>query len=272
MGGVEGGPQGVPAVVSRGSRACGVTFRTLPTGSAPDHLGSPPITTDHHHFVGGWVGKGDRGGGGGTTGGPRGGEPGVPGVRGHAQVPPERFRTPPCWLTTPPRLSPLFCGWVGEWDVGGWGVEGDTGVPHVHTHVHTRSHTFTHVHTRSHICSHTFTRSRTFTHVHTRSHTFTHVHTRSHTFTHVHTRVHARSRTFTHVHARSLTFTYVFLYDVITWGENKSSTQCYSYCRHSSLNSTVNNFIIGTTVINTHAVTTRRASHQSPGKVFAILS
>ena len=36
------------------------------------------------------------------------------------------------------------------------------GGPHVHTHVHTRSHTFTHVHARS----------RTFTHVHSRLHTF----------------------------------------------------------------------------------------------------
>ena len=50
-GGGGGGTQGVPAVVSRGSRACGVTPRTPPTGSAPDHLGSPPITTNHHHFV-----------------------------------------------------------------------------------------------------------------------------------------------------------------------------------------------------------------------------
>ena len=98
---------------------------------------------------------------------------------------------------------------------GGWrGTQGVHTFTHTFTHVHTRSHTFTHVHTRSH----------TFTHVHTLSH----VHTRSHTFTHVHTRVHARSRTFTHVHARSLTFTYVFLYDVITWGKNKSSTHYYS--------------------------------------------
>ncbi len=59
---------------------------------------------------------------------------------------------------------------------------------------------------------------------------------------------------------------------MITWGEKKISTHYYSYCRHSRLNSTVNNFIIGTTVIKTHTVTIRRASHQSPGKVFAILS
>ena len=197
---MEGRPQGVPAVVSRGSRACGVTPRSPPRGSAPPHVGSQPPRDYHHCFVAGWV--------------------------------------------------------SGMWVGGGWrGTPGPT-------RSHTRSHTFTHVHTRSH----------TFTHVHTYVHTRSHVHARSHTFTQVHTRVHTRSRTFTHVHARSLTFTYVFLYDVITWGENKSSTQCYSYCRHSSLNSTVNNFIIGTTVINTHAVTTRRASHQSPGKVFAILS
>ena len=117
-------------MVSRGSRACGVTPRTPPRGSAPDHLGSPPITTDHHHFVGGWVGKGDRGCGGGTTGGPRGGEPGVPGVRGHAQVPPERFRARSPRLTTYHHRSPRICGCVvGK---GDGGVEGrPQGVPAV---------------------------------------------------------------------------------------------------------------------------------------------
>ena len=157
-GGGGGGPQGVPAVVRRGSRACGVTPRTPPRGSAPDHLGSPPITTDHHGFVGGWVGKGDRGGGGGTTGGPRGGEPGVPGVRGHAQVPPERFRTRSPRLTTYHHRSPLFCGYVVGWvrGVGGggggyrgsprWGAEGPgcpgsrSGPPRRDPHPHTSGH------------------------------------------------------------------------------------------------------------------------------------
>ncbi len=132
---VTGGWRGVqrfPAVVSRGSRASRVTFRTPPTGSAPTHLGSPPITTDHHCFVGmWWVGKCGCGWGvEGCTGGPRGGEPRVPDVRSHVQDPFDGIHTHMRRLTTPPRLSPLFgvrvggCGWGG---VGGW--EGDSGGP-----------------------------------------------------------------------------------------------------------------------------------------------
>ena len=73
VGGGCRGVQGVPAVVTRGSRASGVTFRTPLTGSTPTHLGSPPITTDHHCFVGmWWVGEGGGWGGrGGHRGSPR---------------------------------------------------------------------------------------------------------------------------------------------------------------------------------------------------------
>jgi len=78
-----------------------VTFRTPPTGSAPTHLGSPPITTDHHCFVGmWWVGKGGGWGVQGDTGGPLGGEPRVPDVRSHVQDPPDRIRAHTPRLTT----------------------------------------------------------------------------------------------------------------------------------------------------------------------------
>jgi hypothetical protein len=46
---------GCTEVVSRGSRASGVTLRAPRTRSAPQHAGSPPITTYHHLFVGGYV-------------------------------------------------------------------------------------------------------------------------------------------------------------------------------------------------------------------------
>ena len=87
------GARGRTAVVSRGSRAPSVTFRTPPTRSAPVHAGSPPITTYHHCFVGGYV----VGGWGvvvaGGAGAHRCGEPGVPDARGHAQGPRARGRT-----------------------------------------------------------------------------------------------------------------------------------------------------------------------------------
>jgi hypothetical protein len=68
------GARGRSAVVTRGSRAPGVTPRAPRTRSAPVHAPSPPITTCHHVFVGGfavqwWVGVG--GGGVGRGGAPR---------------------------------------------------------------------------------------------------------------------------------------------------------------------------------------------------------
>ncbi len=57
------GAWGRTAVVSRGSRAPGVTPRAPPTRSAPQLAGSPPITTYVHCFVVVWVGTWWVGGG-----------------------------------------------------------------------------------------------------------------------------------------------------------------------------------------------------------------
>jgi hypothetical protein len=45
------GTQGVPAVVSRGSRTSRVTFRTPPTGSPQTHLGVRPDTVSDRSMV-----------------------------------------------------------------------------------------------------------------------------------------------------------------------------------------------------------------------------
>ena len=102
--------RGRTSVVSRGSRAPGVTLRPPRTRSAPTHTGSPPPRDYHHNIVVGCVG-----------GAHSGGEPGVPGARSHAQAPTDTIRTPARRLTTAPRLSPPFCGGVCGWGVGGEG-------------------------------------------------------------------------------------------------------------------------------------------------------
>ncbi len=63
----------------------------------------------------------------GGAGAHRGGEPGVPGARGHAQGPSDTFSTPTRRLTTYHHLSPPFCGGVGGWWVGGGVVAGGAG-------------------------------------------------------------------------------------------------------------------------------------------------
>jgi hypothetical protein len=79
----------------------------------------PPETITTVSWWGGWVG-----GGWGVEGGPRGGEPRVPGVRSLTQASPDTIRTLTRRLTTPPRLSPPFCGGVGGWGAGGGGIQG----------------------------------------------------------------------------------------------------------------------------------------------------
>jgi hypothetical protein len=76
-------------------------------------------------WVGGWVGGGAEA--------HHGGEPGVPGARGHAQDPPDMLCTPTRRLTTYHHLSPPFCFGVGGYVVGGgggcwWGARGRTAV------------------------------------------------------------------------------------------------------------------------------------------------
>ena len=115
-------------MVSRGSRASGVSLRTPPTGSAPPHVGSPLPRDYHHCFVVVCVCVGGV-----DAGGPRAGEPRVPGVRGLTQGSLDRIRTHTRRLTTPTRLSPLFrggvCVGVGGWVGGGGGHEGRGGEP-----------------------------------------------------------------------------------------------------------------------------------------------